>query len=206
LLGLANAPGEVGSYGPVDAETARTLAETAAGPAARWHVTITDQDGQAIGHGCASHRAAGHSAAADGTCAADGSWTLAADGTWTPAGDGTWTVTITASPLERGACSHRRESAGYTLTPRLRHLIEIRNRTCTFPCCRRPAGRCDQDHTVPHDQGGRTCECNVAPLCRLHHRLKQAQGWKLEQPSPGVLVWRTPAGRNYTVTPDPYPT
>ena len=49
--------------------------------------------------------------------------------------------------------------------------------------------------------GGRTCLCNLAPLCRRHHRVKQARGWTLEQVSPGVLTWSTPAGRRYTVTP-----
>jgi hypothetical protein len=44
----------------------------------------------------------------------------------------------------------------------------------------------------------------LAPLCRHHHRCKQSQGWKLEQTSPGVLVWRTPAGRSYTTTPTNY--
>ena len=38
-------------------------------------------------------------------------------------------------------------------------------------------------------------------LCRHHHRRKQAEGWWLEQPEPGVLVWHTPAGRTYTTTP-----
>ena len=51
---------------------------------------------------------------------------------------------------------------------------------------------------------GRTCECNLAPLCRHHHRCKQAEGWWLEQPEPGVLVWHTPAGRTYTTTPTQY--
>jgi hypothetical protein len=26
-----------------------------------------------------------------------------------------------------------------------------------------------------------------APLCRRHHRMKQRQGWRLEQPAPGIL-------------------
>ena len=179
LLGLSDGPGEVDGYGPVDGQTARALAGTATGPAARWHVTFTGADGQAIAHGCATRGAA--------------------------AADGSWTVTITASPLERGTCTHRRESAGYQLTLRLRHLIEIRNRTCTFPGCRHPAARCDMDHTVAYDRGGRSCECNIAPLCRRHHRLKQAHGWKLEQTSPGVLTWTTPAGRRYTISPEGYP-
>jgi HNH endonuclease len=84
-------------------------------------------------------------------------------------------------------------------------VIGVRQRTCSFPGCRRPAARCDQDHTVPYDQGGRTCECNLAPLCRRHHRAKQAQGWRLDQPEPGVMVWALPHGRSYRVQPPAYP-
>ena len=65
--------------------------------------------------------------------------------------------------------------------------------------------RCDDDHTIPYDQGGRTCECNLHPLCRQHHQTKQAEGWHLDQPQPGVLTWTTPSGRRYTTTPEPYP-
>jgi hypothetical protein len=70
----------------------------------------------------------------------------------------------------------------------------------------RPAARCDLDHTVPWDQGGPTCECDLAPLCRHHHRAKQAQGWHLDHPRPGILTWRVPSGRAYTTTPTTYPT
>jgi len=41
-----------------------------------------------------------------------------------------------------------------------------------------------------------------APLCRTHHQVKQAHGWTLTQPEPAVLVWATPHGRGYTVTPN----
>ena len=34
---------------------------------------------------------------------------------------------------------------------------------------------------------------------------KQAEGCRLAQPEPGVLVWRTPAGRRYATTPTEYP-
>ncbi|HEX9065096.1 MAG TPA: hypothetical protein VF843_08305, partial [Streptosporangiaceae bacterium] len=54
-----------------------------------------------------------------------------------------------------------------------------------------------------HD-GGRTCECNLNAFCRRHHRAKQAPGWHVEQPRPGVTVWTTPHGRTYTSTPEPY--
>ena len=66
------------------------------------------------------------------------------------------------------------------------------------------ASVCDEDHSVPFGQGGRTCECNLGPLCRHHHRVKQAKGWRLTQPEPGVFVWNTPSGRFYTTGPTQY--
>ena len=49
------------------------------------------------------------------------------------------------------------------------------------------------------------CEWCNSPPCRHHHRCKQAEGWRLEQPEPGVLVWHTPAGHTYTATPPSTP-
>jgi hypothetical protein len=66
--------------------------------------------------------------------------------------------------------------------------------------------RCDLDHTVAWEDGGVTCCCNLAPLCRHHHKLKQAEGWFLGQPEPGVLVWRAPTGRTYATVPTTYET
>jgi hypothetical protein len=108
------------------------------------------------------------------------------------------------TPLARGPCQHTRAEDRYRPGRRLRHLIRARATTCTAPGCGRPAARCDLDHTVPHHDGGPTCECNLAPLCRRHHRCKQAHGWRLEQPEPGVLIWHTPSGRTYTTTPTQY--
>jgi len=84
-------------------------------------------------------------------------------------------------------------------------LIKIRDRRCGYPGCRRPAARCDDDHTIPHHQGGKTCECNLYPLCRRHHQAKQEPGWRLDQPEPGILTWTLPSGRRYTTAPEPYP-
>jgi hypothetical protein len=106
--------------------------------------------------------------------------------------------------LEAGSCSHARRTSQYRPGRNLVHLIRVRQRTCSFPGCRRPARRCDLDHTVPYDQGGATCECNLAPLCRRHHQAKQASGWQLTQDQPGVLTWRMPHGRTYQITGDPY--
>lgn len=115
----------------------------------------------------------------------------------------TWTFSITL--LADGNCDHARETAAYRPSAGLRHVVEVRHDTCTFPGCRRPAAHCDADHTVAYHRGGRTCLCNLAPLCRRHHQAKQAHGWALEQTRPGVMTWTTPAGRRYTITPTSYP-
>jgi hypothetical protein len=49
------------------------------------------------------------------------------------------------------------------------------------------------------------CFGNHTPLCRRHHRAKQARGWQLDQPEPGTMVWVTPSGRSYATGPAAYP-
>ena len=54
LLGLAERPGEIPGIGPIDPALARDLANAAAqNPKTTWCVTVTDEQGHAIGHGCA---------------------------------------------------------------------------------------------------------------------------------------------------------
>jgi hypothetical protein len=96
------------------------------------------------------------------------------------------------------------QTAAYRVSPQLRHVLEVRNATCFYVGCRRPAEHCDMDHTVPYDRGGPTCSCNVAPGCRRHHKAKQTPGWRLVQRRPGELTWATPSGRTYTVRPTEY--
>lgn len=183
-LGLSDVPGEAGGFGALDAGTCRDLtAALAANPATRWCVTLVSQDGRPVAHGCAR---AGPGPPGNGDPAA-------------------WLATVKITPIEAGICEHRRESVGYQPSNTLRHVIKIRSRRCGFPGCRRPAVGCDDDHTVPYDKGGRTCECNLHPLCRRHHQAKQARGWRLDQPEPGTLIWTLPSGRQYAVTPEPYP-
>ncbi|HEY4462564.1 MAG TPA: hypothetical protein VGN41_07835 [Streptosporangiaceae bacterium] len=182
LLGLTEGPGELGGFGPITAHTAREVAAAALDSAAvRWCVTVTGGSGEAVGHGCA-HRA--RSARGD------------------PAPN--WSLTVKLAPLATIDCGHERESNRYRPPPSLWHLIQIRNQRCTYPGCRMPAARCDDEHTIPFDKGGRSCECNLGPVCRHHHRVKQRQGWRLEQPEPGVLVWVTPAGWKYITGPASY--
>src|SRR5262249_28955208 len=54
LTDLASRPGELSGLGPVDPWLTRDLATAAAhNPKTTWCVTVTDEKGQAVGHGCA---------------------------------------------------------------------------------------------------------------------------------------------------------
>ena len=72
------------------------------------------------------------------------------------------------------------------------------------PHCNRPARRCDCDHIEPFDSGGVTCPtCNLAPLCRHHHRLKTLAGWRYWMLGPpGTYLWADPHGLLYLRTRD----
>jgi hypothetical protein len=182
----------VAGFGILDhADTRDLIAAAARNPATRWCVTVLNPDGTAAAHACAAgpHR-------------------------WPPGQGPPGPITLRRlqdfltikelTPVIRGPCQHAHAEQRYRPSRKLQHLVKARNTTCTAPGCGRRAASCDLDHTDPHHQGGRTCECNLAPLCRHHHRCKQAEGWRLEQPEPGVLVWHTPAGRTYTTTPTQY--
>jgi hypothetical protein len=211
--GLADRPGELAGLGPVDPWLARDLAAAAAAnPATTWCVTVTDQHGHAVGHGCArpepkSHRKragpgppgfAFTPARRDGPPGGYGTWRLRTPG---PGPD----LIIALESLTTDPCDHRFESRGHDPGVRLRHLAQIRHETCTSPLCRRPAAQCDHEHNTPYEAGGRTCLCNTGPKCRHDHRLKQHPKWTVDQLPDGTFRWTTPAGRTYTTEPTRYP-
>ncbi len=101
-------------------------------------------------------------------------------------------VTLTVKPVIDLA-DHIRVDA-YEVPDRLKERVTLRDLGCVFPWCTRPARSCDHDHTIPHDQGGPTCSCNVAPLCRHHHRLKTHTPWRYRLLEPGVYLWTSPHG------------
>jgi hypothetical protein len=223
LLGWSGQPGDVAGYGPIDAAATRDLATAlAATPGNLWCVTLTDLDGYPVAHGCTtaspgpppqpprpppqppgpSGPAPPRSGAGPPRDTQAGEPSCAE----LPGEAGAWLSGIDIQPLATGVCDHQREGSGYRPSAALRHLIQIRDITCSHRTCRRPATQCDLDHTVPYDQGGRTCECNLGTPCRRHHQAKQAPGWKLDQPQPGRYTWTTPSGRTYTTRPGRYPT
>jgi hypothetical protein len=50
---------------------------------------------------------------------------------------------------------------------------------------------------VPHDKDGPTCSCNIAVLCRRHHRLKTHAAWSYVPLEPGTYLWTSPHGYTY---------
>jgi Domain of unknown function (DUF222) len=163
LTGQSAAPAEVAGFGLVDAADARDLAAAAArDPRTRWCVTAVHPDGAASAHGCASGR---HPPP-------PGTSNLVAGPGPAPGPDpppGTrpqdW-LRVRLTPIARGSCGHDRAESGYRPSRKLQHLVTVRNARCTAPGCGRAAARCDLDHTVPWDQGGLTCECDLAAWCK----------------------------------------
>jgi len=233
LLGLADRPGEAAGIGPLDPWLARDLARAAArNPKTTWCLTVTDQHGHAIGHGCArpeprNQRA--RPAARAGPVSPDGrdpprkisdtdgeQFTfVAADQHGPPGGYGAWRLAtgnpaqprllIMIEPVATEQCDHRHQAKGHDPGTSLRHLAQIRHATCTGPTCRRPAAQCDFEHNIAYEAGGPTCLCNGGPKCRHDHRVKQDPRWKVEQLTPAVIRWTTPAGRRYATEPTRYP-
>ncbi|MUM28014.1 HNH endonuclease signature motif containing protein [Mycolicibacterium sp. CBMA 295] len=80
-------------------------------------------------------------------------------------------------------------------------FVRMRDMTCTFPGCDRPAEYCDIDHTTPYPDGV-THPSNTKCLCRSHHLLKTFWvGWSDSQQPDGTVIWTSPGKRTYTVRP-----
>jgi hypothetical protein len=107
-------------------------------------------------------------------------------------------------PAEIDCDSHSRHALeDYTPSALDRRIVELNARRCAHPYCNRSARRCDYDHVVAFDKGGATCpKCNLAPLCRHHHRLKTHAGWRYWKLGPETYLWRDPHGLIYLRTRD----
>jgi hypothetical protein len=187
LLGWSFAPGDVPGFGLLDPQATRDLVETASRhPETRWCATIIGADGTAAAHGCATGQHPWQPSRAGPSVAEFLRW-----------------LRVEPSRIARGGCDHRHYSGKYVISRKVKHLIQARASTCTAPGCHRPAAEADADHTIPWPDGP-SCECNLGAPCRYHHRNKQAPGWHLDQPEPGVFSWRNPSGRTHTTYPTRY--
>ncbi|WP_282824987.1 HNH endonuclease signature motif containing protein [Gulosibacter sediminis] len=85
----------------------------------------------------------------------------------------------------------------------LKRFLRARDVHCRFPGCRRPAERCDIDHTIAVEHGGPTSQQNLGHLCRRHHVQKHEKPWQLTQLPNGDYVWITPGGKVVATKPEP---
>lgn len=118
------------------------------------------------------------------------------------------TATITVRPVID--LNADREVRGYQPTDVIREQVALRDRTCVFPHCSRPAhpvrsARADEfshdaDHIVPYAAGGPTSTDNLACLCRQHHRLKTHTPWTYRVLGLGEYLWTAPTGSQFLRT------
>ena len=200
IFGWSNAPGEIGGWGLTGPDETRRLLEAASQhPRTRLCVTILGPDGTAVAHGCARGSHPWIPPPIGGERNRDGPNAQQA----AALGEFLRGLNITVTPIAKVTCDHADREGRYTPSRKLKHLIQARTARCTAPGCGAQAVHCDLDHTLAYPTGI-TCQCGLAPACRHHHRCKQAPGWQLEQPEPGVMRWTTPSGRSYTTRPTVY--
>jgi hypothetical protein len=145
LMGRASEPGTLDGYGPIDPDTARTLASEA------------------------------------------------------PSFTRLLTHPVTAAVLDVDRTSYR-------VPADLRKWLQVRDETCRFPGCARPAVGCDLDHSEDWADrggggGGTTAHDNLAHLCAAHHHLKHDTAWSLRHLDDGVLEWTSLTGSRYRTAP-----
>jgi hypothetical protein len=212
LLGWSTAPAQANGFGLLDPdETQALVAAASRHPRTRWSITLTNPGGQAIAHG----RARGQhpwQPPPQGPPLQEHPSQRQPPGTSPPNDaqtarllDLVRTLNAALEPIAQGTCDHRNAEDRYTPSRKLRDLLRARTTTCDAPGCNTQAANCDQDHTVPHPDAP-TCECNLGPKCRRHHRAKQAPGWRVERPEPGTARWILPNGRTHTTHPTTYDT
>ena len=96
---------------------------------------------------------------------------------------------------------HLADPGPYRPSNRQKRLLHARAPRCEWPGCGRRASRamaagCDLDHDLAWPYGP-TCACNLGPLCRRHHRIKQL-GWIKHRRFDGSIRWTSPTGRTWT--------
>ncbi|QHC69201.1 HNH endonuclease signature motif containing protein [Rathayibacter sp. VKM Ac-2801] len=89
--------------------------------------------------------------------------------------------------------------------PRMRLQLQLRDRTCRFPGCTRPASTAEADHTLEWRNGGETALGNLASLCVAHHHVRHGDRWTYVLRPDGTVVWTTPTGRRITDRPQALP-
>ena len=87
----------------------------------------------------------------------------------------------------------------YEIPERHRRAVHLMTPADTFPFASCTARTMQVDHTVPYHQGGVSGVGNYGPMTTTHHRIKTHGRWQVQQPYPGIYVWRDPHGAYYVV-------
>lgn len=88
--------------------------------------------------------------------------------------------------------------AAYAAPSRLREFLDVRDRVCRLPGCRRRAAGCQVDHAVAWQDGGPTSAANLGLLCVRHHQLTTHTGWDIvASAADGSCTWISPQGRRF---------
>jgi hypothetical protein len=79
----------------------------------------------------------------------------------------------------------------------IRRAVLLRDRTCAWPRCGRPAVHCDVHHLRHKADGGETSVANCVLLCQFHHDICiHRRGWQLVLHPDGTTEARSPDGRH----------
>jgi hypothetical protein len=93
----------------------------------------------------------------------------------------------------------------YAPSNRLRKAVQATSPTCTAPGCCRPAIHCEIDHRLEFDRGGCTNQCNLKPLCKMHHDMKTRKRWRVDVNPDGSETWTSHLGFTYVTWPNRFP-
>jgi hypothetical protein len=214
LLGLDEQPGEIPGLGPVLADVVRTaVAGQVRG--AEWRFAVCDSEGYLLLAGVTRRRPRNLPAPDQGSAPRRGGIVelqvpatqlhqLIAHERVAP--DWTGVVADIAAQYARRdellAALDGRPGDRFPHAALARH-IQVRDRTCSHPGCRRPAQQSDLDHTHDQAHGGPTVQDNLGPGCKRHHWYKHELGWQLTQPQPGIFEWISPLGQVYRTRGEP---
>jgi hypothetical protein len=215
LLGLDEHPAEVPGWGIIHAGLAREMVSGML--AGEWRFAICTDDGRLLYSGITRHRPCAPSARPLRDIRQSGIVELqitrsrlndiavgkGSQGLWrslitdlvhrtTRHLHATDTTTRISTEIGTETNSDRRRAGAA-----LRRYVQMRGRFCSWPGCRMPATRTDQDHAADWAGGGWTTEDNLHLACRHDHRAKHDGGWRVTMPAPGLILWSSPLGHSY---------
>ena len=90
----------------------------------------------------------------------------------------------------------------YEIPDRHRQAVHLMSPADTFPYGSCTDRSMQADHTIPHDPNGPPGQSrigNYGPMTTTHHRIKTHGGWQVQQPFPGIYLWRDKHGAFYLV-------